>query len=519
MEGLELLRRLLSWQAMTGAEGSRMQALLPGMMAPISFKQLFHLRRLENSPKLEDMERRRLRHLRCHLTRLLLQRQAAREIDRQIDTLSDATVRLPGGKHPVRFSDLPSLIAGTSDRSRRAELESRRVPTLRQLERLVLRAQRQMGEAARNLGLNPFDVDEECAERDTRTTLAGVFAANKGSHDLFRHVWSSSFESETVRVADLRWLREGGAHQSSLEEAKALPALRHLLSGLGLELSNVEGDPIRVSDEGLFTMAVAVSPPVDVRLVCRRESGLWGHIKLFEAAGEAVCQANVQRLGWELRSLGPQVGARTMGYLLGLVWLEPGWWARYRQVVPGREAGRARGANLNRAGPAEAQVHDLLRTTVLVAAVRLRLQGVVMPIIRAVLEGAPSRTYEGVFQPSGSAPTALFAQLMHSQLGLKLDRDQSLTYLDELLPPGRPAFDPRAYALAHQLLELLRREEGGDWFNRPGVGGRLISALCHGGSAVTASQIARKLELGKGPDLEAPWRTLRQTWEGLHVAR
>jgi len=435
-----------------------------------------------------------------------MQRGVARKLDRQIDTLSQ-TVKLPAtlsAERAARFNDLQGLVAATSDAPRRAALEAQRVPVLQRLDRLVRESEAWITRTARQLDVRRFDVMEQCQERDTRTLLAGMCAAGAHNEPLLRQIWTSCGlgPPDATRLAQVQYLAQGGPHQSRMSEAGAMPALTLLLSGLGLELTSGEGDTIRTSERALFTTTVPVNPPHDIRLAVRQASGLRAYGALFEAAGDAICRASTHQKDWELRAMGPQVGAHTMGYLLGLVWLEREWWDRYQQATALPD------------GP----VQDLFRTAVLGAAVRLRVEGVVMPMVRAALQRAPARIYDGCVKESldGLAPAKLYARLMQQQLGLKLDPEQALTYVDEMVP-HRGALDLDAYLLAHRLLELLRREsDEKPWFLRPEVGQRLVSGLCHAGSAATASQLARHFELKAQPDMEAPWRNFRRSWDALN---
>jgi hypothetical protein len=508
IDGLETVRRVLRWYELTGREPGRMGALLPGMVGSVTFDQLFALRRLENSPGLDERGRRRLRYLRNHLTDLLLERRAGAAEDRWVALVGRETVQVSGVEQRIRFNDLLSVMTGEPVRQRRREITAVRVPVLRRLDGVFRDWRRKLRQEARRLGVSYFAVREEREEWDTHGLLLAAATQNRESEDRFKQAWSALVlpvvpSGQRPTLADLRFVLQGATQQPTLDEALLLPALRRALTGLGIELRDGASRPLAISDQGLLTTAAPVDPPRDVRLAFHLGSGLEDHVRLFEAGGRAVCRAATREQDWVFRRLGPHVGARAFGYLMGLLWLEPEWWSRYQQLRGG-------------AGPSQEQVEDLMRIAVLAALVRLRVQGVVVPILRAVLEGGPARVYDSLWKEevSGSA-TGLFGGLMHAQVGLELDPGEQLGYLDELGQLDDP-FDLRAYALAFQLREALRRRYGPRWFEHDDAGPRLLNRLCDAGSAVPPDHLAEQLGL-KQLDLGAPWRGLMACWDRLNT--
>jgi hypothetical protein len=507
VQGLEIVRRSLLWDSLTMGEPARMEALLPITAEHVSRKRLFELRRLENSSRLAPEKRRALRYLRAHLTWLYVLRGAARRSDRIVQTAVGASIKLDPNQPPIRLVDLRAVVTGT-ERAARPKILARGAPTLRRLDRQVNAYHHDLRQQAARLGTTPFELHEELEERDTRQLLAAAVAGNKRSDKLFRFAWRSMVpEDRPTRLSDLRFFEEGGEHLSTLSERQLMPALEHLLDGLGLQLRSTSRQAVRVSQNGAVSTVVAIHPPNDVRLLHRPESGLMSYTRLFEAAGRAICRARNREQHWVFQALGPQLGARAFGYLLGLVWLERDWWGRYRGLENGPRLG-------------DAQLDDLIRTRIFVALVRLRVQGVVVPILRVVLRGGPGRTYEGVWPgPRKGTPSAprIFSRLMDWQLGLQLSADERLSYVEELDLPLEEELDLRAYTLAHMLLELMREKHGARWFNKPEVGKLLVSKLCARGSRPTMRELVAEFDFERPElDMDAPWRNLQAAWEALH---
>lgn len=508
LDGLELVRRVLLWYSLTGREPGRMEALLPGMAGQITFNDLFALRRLENSPETDARDRMPLRRLRNHVTGLVLERSAGALLDRWLPVINEA-VHVPGSERPVRGGDLLAMVTGEPRWQRRQEIQARRVPLLRRLDALLASWHLRLRQEAKRLDVSCFDLAEEREERDTRSLLLAAETENRRQGERFRRalhalVAPAAPAGRPATLADLRFVLQGGTHQPSLNERLLVPALELALRGLGLALRDGRGRPMTVSPNGLITTALAVDPPDDERIAIQPASGLQDHIRLFEAGGHAVCLAATRGRSWITRRLGPQLGARTMGHLLGLLWLEPGWWTLYREL-------KGDGA------PSEEQVRDLLRSAIFAGLVRLRLGAVVAPILRVALQGGPARAYEGVCREQAVGPTSrLFGRLVRPRLGLELTLDEELGYVDEL-SPLEPPFDLRAYALAHQLWQSLRQRHGPSWFENSSLGERLVSALC-GGGPMGPEELATRVELER-LDLTAPWRGLVESLDRLERTR
>lgn len=506
--GLDRAWQLQRWRTLARAEPGQGEALLARTTGWITRERLLQLLRLENSPPLDAPARRRVRALRDHLDLLEIERAGARQLDRYARILF-STVDLD--KRAVRVADLGPLISSTFDRGRRRSLQRLREGALRRLDRAVRHHYRESRAAARERGTSLFQLLERRDQRDTRQLLRRAARLVDGTEGLLTVLWgpltASVSGGDQVTLSDLAFIREGATLQSHLTEERLVPSVDHLLAltGLGLPQKSV-----RPSLRGLATACVVVDAPKDVRVVSRPGAGLWAHTQLFEAAGEAVCHGQQELSRWELRACGPALGPRALGHLLGLVWLERGWWSRYAQLE--------RPIDLR-----AVEVRELIRLRILADLLRLRLQGLAIPLVRVVLEGGPPSTYAGIWRQGAQVPpAALFASgLSRAGLKLSLDPTESLTVVHELgsfdrLEGARHRFDLRAYVLAQMLLSHLRQKLGSEWFAQRSVGPYLLKGLCSDlGATATADELARRFGFKRGLDFEAPRRNLSEAHDAL----
>jgi hypothetical protein len=497
-ERLVTLRQLLRWDELTSEEPSRLAPLLGPMPTRVTRDQLIALRLLENSP-VPDIERRGLRHLRVELQALLLLQPQVDLIDRYAE-ISRSPMELPHLSAPVDLRTLRAVIAATPQRAQRQAIQRAAAPTLLQLDDLMRQRQRRTAAARAEFEPTLFSILETRGERHTPTLLARAGDAVHATADLYRKVsrrWITATAGDPAQLVytDLLQVRAGGEHQGLLPAGERESALRDLLRFLGLSLER-GAEKIRTSAGGTST-CVSVHP-FDLRLVRSRHGGLAETVELFEAAGRCVCALHVPTsLPWELRTLGPAIGPRVLGHVLGLVWLESAWLELRPRL-------------------SHEVVVDLVQLRILHELLRLRIDGRVMPAIRALIADAPPDVRRAWGSPTRD-PAALFGELMQRELGARLGREEALGYLYELDLEeqwGDGGLDLRALALAHLVLERLHEAHGARWFTQHDAGRRLISGLCQPGPAATVEELSQIF--GRDSlDYTAPARTLDAAWRSV----
>jgi hypothetical protein len=497
-ERLVTLRRLLRWYEVTQGEPNRLALLLPPISTLVPHGQLLELRLLENSTAVSDIERRGLRLLRAELQQLrLLQPQV--DLIERFSEISLRPLPVPQLPVPIDFHALSGAIAGASQRAERQAIHRAALPTLRQLDDLLRRRQQRMVAARSEVEPGLYAVLEERSARDTPTLLAKASEAVRATAGLYLRLprtAAAGGDRAPLTYTDLIQL-QGGGQRSQLPDTEAAPALQELLRDLGLQLGHGE-ERIRVG-VGRTSACVPVHPPFDVRLARREHSGLAAMVEFFEAAGRCVCEVHCpQTLPWERRALGPAIGARALGHVLGLVWLERPW----LELRPQRLS--------------DDVVVDLVQRRILHELLRLRVEGRVMPAVRALIADAPAAARRA-WSATASEPAALFAELMGRELGLRLSPEEALGYLYELdleERDGDGGLDLRALVLGHLVLEQLRKDLGPRWFTQRDAGRRLIGGLCQAGSTATAEELARPFRRD-GLDYTTPARTLAAAWRSV----
>lgn len=472
------------WRLLTG------QAPVPRRRPRwISWRALARLRLLENTPQTTDVQRRPLRLLRIFLTRqhLDLRPRLQHRINKM---LYSEELSAPGGQDRRFFQLAPLAASGLGSGPPTAQGD-----LLLRLDRALQQQHRLKRNAAQKIGITLAHLEQEHLEQDMAGLLAGARQAVKQTAPLWGRV-RSRLVPTPVALERLLLLSNGGADLRHLPAGKQLASVKLLLSSLGLALQTRGGRPIGIQ-AGARSAAVAVATN-DLRLVHGQRTGLAGYLELFEAAGEAVCLGHGPG-SWELWALGQRLGARTLGHLLGLVWLEPRWWARYGSLSQAPEI----------APPAPGQSAGLARHQVLASLLRLRIQGVADLVAQTMMDGywPPGKKRPDQVDPSA----AFWLAVRQTQVPLTPRSTRPAPRRLLLTPPYRSPLDMRALVLAHMLLERLRTRQGQGWFEDRKVGPRLLKKLCAPGS-VGPRQLMRRLGFSK-LDHAAPGRNLERAWD------
>ena len=453
----------------------------------ITRDQLVQVRLLEHSPLSTDTLRRTLRHLRLMLTAQALERPGVQQ--RLAHLLYRRKVPVSG--QIIRLQQLLPLALGTG----LPRVSSQLTAALDELDRALVRRQRVRRRAADELGFSLHQLLQQQQEQKTAELLGELHNSVMRTDRLFATVWRRLElpGARPISAARLLQLENGGVHAAALPASQQQPALLQLLRGLGLKLETRQGRPIRVISGA--RSAALFDGPDELLLVRGAGRGLRRYTELFEAAGEAICLGAVSGSRWEQAALGPRLGARVMGHLLGLVWLEPRWWKIHR-------------AMLVQSGPtAPDAAHPGLQLA-LAGLLRLRLGSALLQTRLSqndysISVGPRPVAARGAW-PTPRPSVVLDQALRRLQIPLA-PGDQRLLLL-RLPLWGDAVTDLRALILAHMLAGRLRKQHGPGWFASPRLGPRLLQQLCAPGS-IGPRALTQRLGIG-GLDHDAVQRNL-----------
>jgi hypothetical protein len=445
----------------------------------------------------------------------------------------------------IGYRDLPNAIAAEPDAGRRARLDGALTAILEEkLNPILERKEKAAQAAARETGFGDYvGLSEELRAVQLPALLEGGVRYVQATDAVFATLLDRlareelGIPREALHLADLARLWKAPRLAAHFDPALELKALRSFLAGIGLGLTTAAGTEVLI-DESLRpakrprAFVEPVDAPSDVRLSVKPSGGLGDYWTLFHEAGHAVHFANATATPRELVTLGHGAPGEGFGELFRDAFSDPRWLLRYRAflVAEGRTA------------PTNAELAAILRRGALVEmmylrryafakiAYELRLHGrperelakaLLLLATRAPVAGAelapdPSQATDAA--PQGPASSAelreLYRQLFSVAYGFPLTEREAARFRSDADDTFASADYARAFVLAGNLQEAMRRRFGPDWYGDPAVGAFLRRDLFAPGESLTAEEVLGRLGFPPRVDVAlAAQRALRLVTE------
>lgn len=525
--GLEIIRRqvdahihlseLLGWHTRTRGEKPMQKVLFVGKEQLVSRRTLAFINHC--LPKQTDpQDRKAAEFLRDYLAMAYIERQTAAESDSLAAAEIGAAVTLSFQKGPVGYSDLPVLLSREKDPKRRTEISE----ALSKVQRTVLnplhmkklmRAQ----ELAQWMGYSSYVALSEQARRvDLPALLRQGSDFMQKSEPIYQSLLGEVAKENGVlpgklRRADHARIFRAAQVERHLPEVLMVPAFRHFLRGIGLDMKTATGADILVDDEmhpkkNPRAACFPLDPPTDVRITVKPVGGLVSWTTFFHEGGHALHFAWVTTPRPEFKQLGSYGFTEAVAELFARVWEEPAWLERYatfaREVSGGKHADLLpKGARV-RGVPALTKplMAYVIRNRLAYNLYLARRYGWAKLIYETVLQGGPEAYLKGIYAGQTSNRKALYRELFGKAYGYPLDEADAEQYLADVDAFFYAADYARAFLLADLLHEVLREKFGAAWFTNPQVGAFLKGLFAHG-NRDGAEEVAR--QLGHALDYQA----------------
>lgn len=421
----------------------------------------------------------------------------------------------------IGYRDLPNAIAAEPDAGRRARLDGALASILEEKLNPILERKEQAAQAAaRETGFGDYvGLSEELRSVQLPALLEGGVRYVQATDAVFAALLDRvareelGIPREALHLADLARLWKAPRLAAHFDPALELKALRSFLAGIGLGLTTAAGTEVLI-DDGLQpkkrprAFVEPVDAPSDVRLSVKPSGGLGDYWTLFHEAGHAVHFANATATPRELVTLGHGAPGEGFGELFRDAFSDPRWLLRYRAflVAEGRtEPTNAELAAILRRG-ALVEMMYLRRYAFAKIAYELRLHGRperelakalrLLPA-RAAAALAPDATPATDAAAEGPASSAelreLYRQLFSVAYGFPLTEREAARFRSDADDTFASADYARAFVLAGNLQEAMRRRFGPDWYGDQAVGAFLRRELFALGNSLTAEEVLGRL--------------------------
>lgn len=518
-KGLEIIRRqveahihlteLLGWYTRTRGEKPMQKVLFVGKEQLVSRRTLAFLNQCLAEQK-DAADKKATEFLRDYLAMAYVERQTAEQDDQLAAAEIGATASLSFEKRPVPYTQLPVLLSREKDPKRRSEIAAAMAKVQRSaLNPLLMKKLTRGQELAQWMGYASYVALSEQARRVNLAALiklgADFVAKSEGT---FQALMGQVAKENGVPLARFRRADHARVFRAAkierhLPDALMVPAFRHFLAGIGLDMRTAAGTEILVDDEmhpkknpraACFTL----DPPRDVRITVKPVGGLVSWTTFFHEGGHALHFAWATTPRVEFKQLGSYSFTEAVAELFARAWEEPAWLERYAAFV--RDVGRGKHRELFPKG-ARVRGVPVLTKPLMAYLIRNRLAynlylarryGWAKLIYETALQGGPEAYLKGAYSGQTSDRMALYREIFGKAYGYQLDEGDAEGYLADVDPFFYAADYTRAFLLADLLHEVLRAKFGAAWFANPQVGPFLKGLFAHG-NRFGAEEVARQL--------------------------
>lgn len=517
--GMEIIRRqveahihlteLLGWYTRTRGEKPMGSVLFVGREQLISRRTLAYVNQCLKEER-DPESRRAAEHLRDYLAMTYIERRTAQESDAIAAAEIGATEKLSFSKEPVGYAQLPVLLSREKDPRRRTEISTALSRIWqRVLNPLYMKRHTRSQELAQWMGFPSYVALSEQARRvDLPALLRQGAAFMQLSEPRFREILGTVAKEngvlpEKLRRADHARIFRAPKVEAHMPDVLMIPAFKHFLGGIGLEMSTQAGTAILVDDalhpkKNPRAACFPLDPPADVRITVKPVGGLVSWATFFHEGGHAMHFAWTTTPRVEFKQLGSYGFTEAVAELFARVWEEPAWLERYATFVREVNAGRhgdllPKGTRVRGVPPLTRPLMAyIIRNRVAYNLYLARRYGWAKLVYETVLYGGPEGYLKGVYQGQISDRALLYREIFARAYGYPLDEGDGGQYLADVDPFLYAADYARAFLLADLLHEVLREKFGEGWMTSAKVG-PFLKGLFAQGNRDTAEEVAKRL--------------------------
>lgn len=261
------------------------------------------------------------------------------------------------------------------------------------------------------------------------------------------------------------------------------PAFREYLKGLGLEMTDRVGQPIREEPGSPVPTVYPVDIPSDVRLSAAPAGGLKAFRDYFREAGRALVLARTSASEWEYRHLGSTATREGLARLFETAWSDSAWLAHYRGFLAARTG--------HGPLPGDADLRNIRRRALFLDLVAFRRDVQATLIAECIDHGAPSEYVIPYFTEAGDDPKETWRTLLGFALGVEIPPDRLAGGGAPLTPYFLSADRAQGWALAATLEQGLSRRYGAGWRLSGAAGAFLTGSLFGEGTRLNLLDAAK----------------------------
>lgn len=496
---LVLVQSVLSWYTRTVGEPAMAAETYKGHASLFSVEAVKLVARF--MPLEKDADRRRaLQFFKSYLASEYINQSLARFDDEAQNAELRATVTLPFSPEPVPYKQLDLLSAAEKDAGRRVAIEAARAKVWKEsLNPILEKKEREGQRLARDLGYRSYvDLAEEFRMVDLKSLIVESDRFRAATEKLYAEMLAEQAQKQLglkvseLHRADIGRLRKMPGFEKFFPKDLMIPAFRHFLAGLGLDMKTVAGSEILVDDalhpqKEPRAACYSIRVPGDIRVSVKPVGGLDDFVTFFHEGGHALHYANATTTVWEFQLLGPYALTEALAETFGHAWDDPAWLRRYRDFVKEWNTEH----KTQYAVMTDADMAALVRARIFEELYFLRRYGAAKLIYESALHGGDPSLWKAVWPGPADNLMNLYRDLFGRAYGFTLTDEDALRYRTDVDDLFYAADYMRAFGLANLIHEGMRGKFGDDWFGNKEAGAFLKKELFAGANKVQPDEVAR----------------------------
>jgi hypothetical protein len=460
-------------------------------------------------PSLSADDQRRLQFLRDYLATQAIELTISHYDDEEQNAELTATATLSFSKDPVPYKQLDVLGSNDADPAHRAEIDAAKQKIRRETLNPILQAKEKEAEQlAKQIGYRDYlELSSDLRLVDLHALLVkgAAYKANTDStyHTLLAERTKAVLGKDVkdLHAADMGRLLKAPEFDKFFPKELTVPTFEYFLSGIGLTLNGVNGQPIRIDDEPRpekdpRAVTYNIVTPDDIRFSLKPIGGIEDYDTAFHEGGHAEHFANTTTPVLEFQELGNNGVTESYAEFFAHSWDDPVWLRRYRDFVG--KWNKDHGTSYPTM--TDDDITAFVRTKVFMRMLMLRRYAWAKLIYEPLLHGGDPQSVSDVWKGAVSPPLEVYRQVFGESYGYDMTEDEAQRYLTDVDDFLYAADYARAFVLSDMMQEAMRTKFGDDWYGNSAVGALLKQSLFAKGNELQPDEVAKILGYPDGLD-------------------
>jgi hypothetical protein len=477
-ESLAIVQGKLAWFSQTVGEESVMARTYSGHEDLFSLDTIRYVgKQLAKASHPDSV--RALRFLRDYITAEYIGLDVAHFDDETQNREATAKVKLPWLPDSTAYRDLPLLIANEKDPDRRLGLFQAQAEVWSEVLNPVLEEKEErVRTLSREVGYSDYvALSEELRFVDLKELVRVGREFLEETDDIYRDLLGKQsrrvlgIPPEKLTRADIGRLSQDAYFNRFFPAELVVPFFRHFVEDMGLQLNTLAGTPILINDDthpkkDPRAACFAIVVPRDVRITVKPSGGVPDMETFFHEGGHALHFGFASTTVWEFQQTGNNTSTETYAILLEDLFGDPDFLDYYSSYARDYNRKQSKRVPLMSAGDKA----RLLENRMFWDIYFVRRYAGAKPIYETILHGGDPDIYAGHYEGERSNLKAVYRDLFSQAYGFDIGSEGALRYLTDVDPFFYSADYARAFFLADQLAEHLRKKFGDRWYTNDAVG-------------------------------------------------